>query len=291
MTMPFYVSPEQQLKDRADLARQGIGQATSVIVLQYEDGILFVAKNRSPSLHKVSEIYDRIGFAAAGRYNEFESLRQAGIRLADLQGYQFDRADVSARMLANRYAQALGTIFSSVTEKPYEVELVVAQVGDTADEDEVYRVAFHGGVGQERRYTVMGGAAEQISTFVERRYEPGLPLAQVLRIAVDALGQEGNGARSSDTGQLQLEVAMLDRTRARRRKFRRLSGPALDRMLAEGETPEAASDEGTSGQATSSEATPAEPVSDEDVDLELPDEPERSDGESGTDQPGDQTST
>ena len=129
MSMPFYVAPEQQMKDRADFARKGIARGRSVIVLRYADGILFVAENRSQALHKVSEIYDRIGFAAVGRYNEFENLRTAGIRYADLRGYSYDRTDVTGRGLANAYAQLLGTIFSSGGEKPYEVEIVVAELG------------------------------------------------------------------------------------------------------------------------------------------------------------------
>ncbi|GAB3927955.1 hypothetical protein GCM10027613_44500 [Microlunatus endophyticus] len=131
MSMPFYVAPEQQMKDRADYARKGIARGRSVIVIDYADGILFVAENRSQALHKVSEIYDRIGFAAVGRYNEFENLRIAGIRHADFRGYSYDRSDVTGRALANAYAQLLGTIFSSGGEKPYEVELIVAELGET----------------------------------------------------------------------------------------------------------------------------------------------------------------
>src|SRR6187402_315614 len=128
MSMPFYVAPEQQMKDRADFARKGIARGRSVVVLHYADGILFVAENRSQSLHKVSEIYDRIGFAAVGRYNEYENLRSAGIRMADLRGYSYDRRDVTARALANAYSATLGAIFQEQT-KPFEVEICVAEVG------------------------------------------------------------------------------------------------------------------------------------------------------------------
>src|SRR5919205_3427499 len=144
--MPFYVSPEQQMKDKADYARKGIARGRSVVVLQYDDGILFVAENPSRSLHKISEIYDRIGFAAVGRYNEFENLRIMGVRIADLRGYSYDRRDVTTRGLANAYAQTLGTIFSSAGEKPFEVELVVAEVGDVAAEDQIYRLTYDGSV-------------------------------------------------------------------------------------------------------------------------------------------------
>ena len=149
MSMPFYVSPEQLMKDRADFARKGIARGRSVAVVQYADGILFVRENPSAALHKVSEIYDRIAFAAVGRYNEFENLRIAGVRLADLRGYSYDRRDVTGRGLANAYAQTLGTIFSSGGEKPYEVEIFVAEVGDTAEDDQIYRLTYDGQVGHE----------------------------------------------------------------------------------------------------------------------------------------------
>ena len=147
----MYVAPEQQMKDRADFARKGIARGRSVVVLRYADGICFVAENRSQALHKVSEIYDRIGFAAVGRYNEFENLRIAGIRHADLRGYSYDRADVTGRGLANAYAQLLGTIFSAGGEKPYEVEIVVAELGESSEEDQIYRLTYDGSVGDEER--------------------------------------------------------------------------------------------------------------------------------------------
>ena len=160
MSMPFYVAPEQQMKDRADYARKGIARGRSVVVLYYSDGIVFVAENRSQALHKVSEIYDRIGFAAVGRYNEFENLRTAGIRYADLRGYSYDRTDVTARGLANAYAQLLGTIFSSGGEKPYEVEIVVAELGATPAQDQIYRLTYDGSVADENSFAVMGGSAD-----------------------------------------------------------------------------------------------------------------------------------
>jgi proteasome alpha subunit len=276
MTMPFYVSPEQQMRDRADYARQGIAQARSVIVLQYDGGLLFAAENPSPALHKVSEIYDKIGFAAAGRYNEYENLRQAGIRMADMTGYQYDRVDVSARMLANRYAAALGTIFSAAGEKPYEVQLAVAEVGDTPEDDELYLVAFHGAVSQERGFTVMGGSADQINTFVESRYEQGLALGPALRLAAEALGQDSNGNRTLESGQL--EVAVLDRTRKQKRKFRRLRGEALARLL----TPETGSDAEPTAEKPAE--TPTEPDGDAIDDMPEIEDPDGTSGSS--DQPG-----
>ena len=163
MSMPFYVSPEQMMKDRADFARKGIARGRSVVALQYADGVLFVSENPSQALHKVSEIYDRIAFAAVGRYNEFENLRIAGVRLADMRGYAYDRRDVTGRGLANAYAQTLGTIFSSGGEKPYEVEIFVAEIGDAAEDDQLYRLTYDGQVADEHGYAVMGGAADVVA--------------------------------------------------------------------------------------------------------------------------------
>jgi proteasome alpha subunit len=216
----FYISPEQQVKDRADFARAGIARGRSVLVLRYADGILLVAENRSQSLHKVAEIYDRIGFAAVGRYNEFENLRIAGIRHADIRGYSYDRRDVTGRMLANAYAQVLGTIFSSVAEKPYEVELAVAEVGQTPEQDQIFHLAFDGSIADETGFCVMGGSAQAIAQAVAEAYEPGLPLHVALKLAVGALAQDNGG---EDLGVASLEVAVLDRTRRLPRKFHRLT--------------------------------------------------------------------
>ncbi|REF38358.1 proteasome subunit alpha [Thermasporomyces composti] len=248
MTMPFYVSPEQQMKDRADFARKNIARGRGVVVLQYDNGIVLVAENRSRALHKISEIYDRIAFAAVGRYNEFENLRVAGLRSADMRGYAYDRRDVTARGIANFYAQVLGTIFSSVGEKPYEVELFVAEVGETAEDDQIYRLTYDGSVADEHGYAVMGGSADQINAYLEQRYQPGLPLTDALQLAVAALGQDGDGPRTLDASQL--EVAILDRTRTQKRKFRRLVGQTLERLLATGSSAEGGSTNG--GTASSS---------------------------------------
>ncbi|MGA1669002.1 MAG: proteasome subunit alpha, partial [Candidatus Nanopelagicales bacterium] len=175
MSMPFYVSPEQIIKDKADYARKGIARGRSVVVVQYDDGILFVAENPSRSLHKVAEIYDRIGFAAVGKYNEFENLRVAGVRLADMRGYAYDRRDVTGRSLANAYAQTLGSIFTETT-KPYEVELVVAEVGVTAAQDEIYRLTFDGSVADEHGFLAMGGQAEGIAQALSDQWQADMPL-------------------------------------------------------------------------------------------------------------------
>jgi proteasome alpha subunit len=239
MSVPFYVSPEQLMRDRADFARKGIAKGRSAIALQYADGILFVAENRSPALHKVAEIYDRMAFAAVGRYNEFENLRIAGVRLADMRGYSYDRRDVTGRALANAYAQTLGAIFSSGGEKPLEVEILVAEIGASTAEDQIYRLTYDGSVSDEHGFVAMGGQAEQISSALEQRYSDGQPLGDMLRLAVDVLGTHG-GQPGSPPRQLeanQLEVAVLDRTRPLR-KFRRLVGPALEQIMTPAEQPQ-----------------------------------------------------
>jgi proteasome alpha subunit len=225
MTTPFYVSPEQLMKDRADFARKGIARGRSVVVVQYADGLLFVAENQSQALHKISEIYDRIAFAAVGRYNEFENLRIAGVRLADMRGYAYDRRDVTGRGLANAYAQTLGTIFSSGGEKPYEVEIFVAEVGSQTEDDQVYRLTYDGSVADEQGYAVMGGSAEVVSTYLKEHYQPGMSLDDALRLAVDALGHDAAQVRRLTADRL--EVAVLDRTRVQPRKFRRLATERL----------------------------------------------------------------
>ena len=236
MSMPFYVAPEQQMKDRADYARKGIARGRSVVVLHYADGILFVAENRSQALHKVSEIYDRIAFAAVGRYNEFENLRTGGIRMADFRGFTYDRRDVSGRMLANAYAQALGTAFVE-QQKPFEVELCVAEVGREPDGDQLYRITYDGSITDEPRYVVMGGQTEPISTKLGETYEHGLELSAAIAVALGGLQVPGADPSASNgssqprvLGADALEIAVLDRARERR-TFRRISGAALTELL------------------------------------------------------------
>jgi proteasome alpha subunit len=232
MSMPFYVSPEQVMKDKADYARKGIARGRSVLVVAYDGGILFVAENPSRALHKISEIYDRIAFAAVGKYNEFESLRVAGVRLADLRGYSYDRRDVTGRGLANAYAQTLGTIFTE-SGKPYEVEIVVAEVGDALESDQLYRLTYDGSVAEEHGFVAMGGGSEAIATGLETTYRDGMPLTEALGLAVSAIASSG----TPEPRQLaadQLEVAVLDRHQSRR-MFRRLTGPVLHRLLPDAE--------------------------------------------------------
>ncbi|GLV50263.1 proteasome subunit alpha [Thermobispora bispora] len=226
--MPFgYASPEQIMRDRAEYARKGIARGRSVVVMQYDQGILFVAPNPSKALHKISEIYDRIGFAAVGRYNEFEALRLAGIRYADINGYTFNRTDVTGRGLANLYAQQLGMIFTE-SIKSLEVEIVVAEVGDTPEEDQIYRITFDGSVFDEQGMAVIGGQADAVAGRLKQRYEDGMSLPRALDAALTALTEPG-GERPPAT---QLEVAILDRAREHR-KFVRIIGPRLESLLAE----------------------------------------------------------
>ena len=236
MSMPFYVSPEQLMKDRADFARKGIARGRSVVAVQYADGILFVSENPSQALHKVSEIYDRVAFAAVGRYNEFETLRIAGVRLADMRGYAYDRRDVTGRGLANAYAQTLGTIFSSGGEKPYEVEIFVAEVADAAAQDQIYRLTYDGQVADEHKFAVMGGTTEVVAGHLREHYQEGASLEDALRLAVEALGRVDNDKGESANRVIpvdHLEVAVLDRTRTQPRKFVRLVGARLVALLGE----------------------------------------------------------
>ncbi len=230
MSMPFYVSPEQAMKDKADYARKNIARGRDGVVIQYADGILFVAPNPSRALNKISEIYDRIAFAAVGRYNEYEILRKAGVRYADLTGFQYDRQDVTARGLANWYAQTLGSIFTD-SPKPFEVEIVVAEVGSSAAEDQIYRITFDGSVNEEHGYVAVGGRADRISAVLKEHYSDSMSLPAALATAIAGLAASANGDRI-EIAASQLEVAVLDRTRAHR-TFRRLSGSRLESLLAE----------------------------------------------------------
>ena len=239
MTMPIYASPEQLMRERSEIARKGIARGRSVAVLTYTGGVLFVAEIPPKStLHKLSEIYDRIGFAAAGRYSEFESLRRAGIQYVDMRGYSYDRRDVSARQLANVYAQTLSSIFSDQL-KPYEVEICVAEVGANYGEDPMFRLTFDGSIGDEPRYVVMGGQADAISSELKNTYEDGMDLSQALQVAVKALsstaanGTANGSSAGADKPLLdmdRLEVAVLERARPRR-AFRRIVGQAITDLL------------------------------------------------------------
>ena len=233
MTQQFYVSPEQLMKDRADFARKGIARGRSVVVISCRDGIALVAENASPSLHKIGEIYDKIAFAAVGKYNEFESLRQAGVRYADVRGYSYDREDVTARGLASVYAQSLGAVFTA-EQKPFEVELAVAEVGQAQEADHLYRLTFDGSIADEHGFIVMGGQADKVSEAVAAGWQGELDFAGAIRLALAGLVADKETTTRPVSA---LEVAVLDRGsesgRGTRRAFRRLEDPDIVALLAE----------------------------------------------------------
>jgi proteasome alpha subunit len=229
MSMPFYVAPEQLMKDKADYARKGIARGRSLVAIAYNDGILLAAENPSRTLHKISEIYDRIAFAGVGKFNEFDQLRQAGVRHADIKGYTYSREDVDARSLANAYAQIIGQVFTHEM-KPLEIEILVAEVGKTADKDELYHILYDGTVMDEAGWTVLGGEADAIAERLEAAFEENMTLEATVKAAYKALNGdvEGEDALRPD----EIEAAVLDRP-SPRRAFRRLTREQLAGYLGE----------------------------------------------------------
>jgi proteasome alpha subunit len=214
MSNPFYVPPEQLVKDRAEFARKGIGRGRAIVAMQYADGLLLLAENHSSTLFKISEIYDSIAFAGVGRFNEFELLRVAGIRHADLRGYMYARADVQAKALANAFAQTLGNIFTHEV-KPYEVEVLVAELGGSAGEDRLYRVMYDGTLVEEVGTAAIGGPAEALSDYVRADHDPNQTFDEALKKAQAAFTEVQGGSPSDWEG------AVLERG-GERRSFRRL---------------------------------------------------------------------
>ena len=225
MAFQPYVPPEQLIKDRSEYARKGISRGRSVVALEFDNGILFLAENPSATLHKISEIYDRIAFAGVGRYSEFEDLRISGVRLADLRGYAYGREDVTAKTIANAYAQALSVIFTQQL-KPYEVEILVGQVGDGTGHNELYQLLFDGSVTDERGYVAMGGRSEELTSQLKDRYRESATLEESVGMAASALA----AVEETQVDVANLEAAVLDRTRGRR-KFHRLTDQELDGMV------------------------------------------------------------
>jgi proteasome alpha subunit len=223
--MPFYVAPEQVMKDRADYARKGIARGRSAVALRYVDGIALVAENPSSTLRKVAEIYDRIAFAGVGKYNEFDQLRVAGVRAADLKGFQYSRDDVDARSLANQYASTLGQIFTHEM-KPLEVEILVAEVGLDASGDQLFHVLYDGTVMDEHAYTVLGGDADAIAQRIADGWDDALDLARAVRLGASSLAGPDRTLAAGD-----LEVAVLARGNGRR-CFRRLDDDEVSGLLA-----------------------------------------------------------
>jgi proteasome alpha subunit len=235
VSFPYFISPEQAMRERSELARKGIARGKSVVALAYAGGVLFVAENPSRSLQKISELYDRVGFAAAGKFNEFDNLRRGGIQFADTRGYAYDRRDVTGRQLANVYAQTLGTIFTEQA-KPYEVELCVAEVAHYGESKppELYRITYDGSIADEPHFVVMGGTTEPITTALKDSYAENADLREATRIAVKAL-RAGSEASNGDQAALDvgsLEVAILDVNRPRR-AFRRINRASLENLLRE----------------------------------------------------------
>ena len=226
MSMPFYVAPEQFMKDKADYARKGIARGRALVAALYADGVLIAAENPSHTLHKVSEIYDRIAFAGVGKYNEFDQLRVAGVQHADVKGYQYSREDVDARSLANLYARYLGQVFTH-DMKPMEVEILVAEVTAQADDDQLFHILYDGTVFDEDRFAVLGGEAEAIQDRMETAFQAGWALGPAVTAAVTALAGPDRTLEAKD-----LEVAVLERSATdARRAFRRIQNEELTGLL------------------------------------------------------------
>jgi proteasome alpha subunit len=216
VTAPFYVPPEQLIKDRADFARKGVSRGRPIVVVEYADGVLLIGENPSGSLNKLGEIYDTIAFAGVGRFNEFEMLRVGGIRYADVKGYSYARADVTGKGLANAYSQTLGQIFTHEV-KPYEIEVMVAEIGDHPDDTQIYRIQFDGTLGFVEGFGAMGGGEEGLASLLGERFEEGLDLGGAIRIACGVI----ETVEEREIPSNEWEAAVLDRTRGRR-TFRRL---------------------------------------------------------------------
>ncbi len=224
MSMPFYVPPEQLVKDKADFARKGIARGRALIAMRYDGGIVLVAENASNTLRKISEIYDRIAFAGVGKYNEFDSLRQSGIRAADLTGYQFSRRDVDGRSLANQYGQIIGQAFTHES-KPLEVEILIAEVGITAESDCMYHISFDGTVSDEKAFCVLGGDDASITTRLQESTVTDSTLKSSVQRAAAALAGPDRTLSADD-----LEIAILSRT-SQRRCFSRVTDADISEML------------------------------------------------------------
>jgi proteasome alpha subunit len=227
MSFMPYVAPEQMMKDRSEYAHKGIARGRSVIGLEYADGLLFIAENPSSLLHKISEIYDKMAFAGVGKYSEFEDLRIAGVRLADLRGYSYGREDVKARDLANAYSQSLSTIFTQQM-KPYEVEILVGEVDGEASGTAIYHILFDGSVTDEHGFVAIGGHAEELTETLKTRYAENWDLATAVKTAVEVIGSPESRTIEPEA----IEAGVLDRTREQRRKFRRLDDAAVSTILA-----------------------------------------------------------
>ena len=226
MALPFYVSPEQMMQDKAEYARKGIARGKSIVAIEYSSGMALVAENPSSSLSKISEIYDKIAFAGVGKYGEFENLRKVGIRYADVKGYSYSRQDVTAKSLANAYSQAMGQIFTQEM-KPLEVEILVVEVGDSPTENGMYRILYDGTISDHSQFVVIGGATEGAMSYLKNDYQENLSLGEAVQLCRKALGKTNDEKALSESN---LEIAVLDRTREVR-KFQRIRTEEIRRIL------------------------------------------------------------
>jgi len=230
MTMPFYVSPEQVMADKAEFARKGIARGKSIVALEYQGGILLMAENAT-KLMKIGEIYDRVAFAGVGKFSEFDQLRKVGIRYADTKGYAYSREDVIGKALANAYSQAIGEVFTREM-KPLEVEVIVAEVGDERfeghGENALYRIKFDGFISDHKGYCVIGGEVDDVESILRADYREGLGFEEAARLGHRALARAANGTTDLDSDSI--ELCALEKERSGR-KFRRLSGDAVRELL------------------------------------------------------------
>ena len=159
-----------------------------------------------------------------GKYNEFDRLREAGIRWADGTGFTYSREDVDARALANYYGQHLGDMFTE-GQKPLEVEILVAQLGNKLHPTKLYRIAYEGTITDEPRFVVLGGDAETIKDRFAALDESVHNFADTLKYAVSALAGPDRTVPPGD-----LEVGILE-DRGSRRTFSRLVDARVSELL------------------------------------------------------------
>lgn len=228
MAAPFYVSPEQWYTEKAEYARKGIARGRPIVALEYAGGIVLMAENRSTTLRKISEIYDRIAFGGVGKLDEYETLRKAGVRYCDLRGYSYCREDVAARNLANEFSTVLGSIFTREM-KPFEVEILLAEVGEGPGEGSLYRILYDGSIQDHRQVAAIGGNSDDLLEKLRKGWRENLTLSEAIRFGREALGQVENG--SADLDEKSLEIAVVDRARLGR-KFRRLTQGEIRELLA-----------------------------------------------------------
>jgi proteasome alpha subunit len=227
MSTPFYVSPEQWYQDKAEYARKGIARGKPIVALEYDSGVVMMAENRSASLRKIAEIYDRIAFGGVGKLDEYENLRKAGVRYADMRGYSFSREDVAGKSLANEYSTVLGSIFTREM-KSLEVEILVVEIRES--DSAFYQIRYDGSMTDSTHFACIGGEGDKLADVIRTAWRPGLPLRDAVRLGRKALAGGGNGSALEDLDERSLEIALLDRTRPGR-KFRRLRAEEARELL------------------------------------------------------------